>query len=61
MGKERMRFYLGENLWLSKGRVTLFHNATCTKLKHILNRQRVALHGCNLAKSRLPVTPSLFK
>ena len=31
------------------------------QLKYILNCQRVALHECHLAKSRLPVTPSSVK
>ena len=38
-------------------------NATCTRtnISIIINCQHVALHGCHLAKGRLPVTPSSLK
>ena len=38
---------------LFPGGFLLFHNTTCTRKN---TTQRVALHGCHVAKSRLPVT-----
>ena len=38
-------------------------NAACTRtnISIVINCQHVALHGCHLAKSRLPVTSSSLK
>ena len=47
----------------SKSKSKFIRNATRTRINIsiIINWQCVALHGCHLAKSRLPVTPSSFK
>ena len=46
-----------------KNKSTFIRNATRTikNISKIINCQCVALHGCHLAKSRLPVTPSSLK
>ena len=45
------------------GKSNFIRNAACTRtnISIVINCQHVALHGCHLAKSRLPVTPSSLK
>ena len=47
----------------SKSKSKFIRNATRTRtnISKIINCKCVALHGCHLAKSRLPVTPSSLK
>ena len=50
-------------LFMCKSKSNFIRNTTCTRtnISIIINCQHVALHGCHLAKSRLPVTPSSLK
>ena len=48
---------------VGKSKSNFIRNAACTRtnISIIINCQHVALHGCHLAKSRLPVTSSSLK
>ena len=48
---------------VGKSKSNFIRNAACTRtnISIIINCQHVALLGCHLAKSRLPVTPSSLK
>ena len=60
-GRETGEGERGEGGRGDRERVTLFHNAICTRTKIYYSCQRVALHGCLLAKGHLPVIPSSVK
>ena len=61
-GDERSRCNKRKDEW-SKSKSNFIRNAACTRtnISIVINCQHVALHGCHLAKSRLPVTPSTLK